>query len=136
MIISSALLTGAIKNHKDQIRKEASRRENFTTGTSSTGKGVSTGFTVFYVIMAFIFFVMELLLLIYSVLIAIRCTKKGPERIMHITLAVMFTLPYALVNIVFNDCAKKTLQNESIIPGFGKSKFQFGGRGCGCSMNN
>lgn len=63
-------------------------------------------------IVAIIFFIFEVLVLIYAIIIAIKCTKSGPERIVHIVLAITFTLPYMLIMSVFSPCGQKVLRGS------------------------
>jgi hypothetical protein len=64
-------------------------------------------------VFAVLFFTVELLVLFYCLQIAFSCSQKGPERIIHIVLALTFTMPYALINVVFNTCAVNTLRASS-----------------------
>ena len=108
MLFSSTLLNNAVKKYQNmKIKKEKFSSEEVISG------GVNAGFVTFYMFIAIIFFCLELLVLFYSINIAIYCTQAGPERIMHITLAILFTIPYALLNVFFNDCAKKTLRSST-----------------------
>lgn len=118
MIISTTFLTNALNKYK--AYKE--RRENFSNNAAQSGATAS--FLIFLLIIAIIFFTLEVLLLFYSIYIAVRCTKGGAERIVHITLAIFFTMPYALLNAVFSNCAKQTLRGE----GGENYKYNF----CGC----
>lgn len=108
MIISTSLLKSAIDKYR-----AAKKRENYNDWDAAS-QGASAAFNAFLVVIAMIFFVLELVLLFYAILIALNCTKAGAERIVHIVLAVIFTLPYMLLSVLFNPCAKSTLVNTKI----------------------
>lgn len=127
MYISTTLLNNAWNKHKNN-------RENYDnlTKSDSASAGASAAFDSFFIVMASIFFVLELVLVVYSVIIAINCTKGGAERIVHIVLSITFTLPYILIMSVFNKCAQSTLSGESV----NTSTYRFGTGGCtACSIN-
>ena len=107
MIISISTLQKSVKKYN----KEKIKRENYNT-LDSLNDGVGLGLELSFVVISLIFTLLEFLVLLYSLLIAIRCTKPGPERVIHVVLAISFTLPYALLNVIFNKCAKKTLRGK------------------------
>ena len=102
MLISSYLL----HNNYEKYQKF---RENFTVGQAIEA-GSSAAFISFTVVVSIIFFILELLLLFYGLKMAIVCTEGGSERVVNVVLATMFTMPYVLLNILLNDCAKKSLR--------------------------
>lgn len=102
MLLSSYLLQNSYEKYKKA-------RENFTAG-EAVEAGTSAAFTSFTMVVAIIFFVLEILLLFYGINMAITCSKAGRERVVNVVLATMFTMPYVLLNILFNPCAKKSLQ--------------------------
>jgi hypothetical protein len=103
MLISSYLLQNSYKNYQRV-------KENFTTGQAIEA-GTSAAFVSFSLVVSIIFFILELLLLFYGIKIAIYCSEPGPERIVNLVLVTMFTMPYMLLNILFNKCAKTCLQS-------------------------
>jgi hypothetical protein len=105
MIISTSLLKKAIN---DRAMASKHQSEGYTL-LESTNAGMSLGFATGFLIMSIVFLFLELLVLFYSINIAVNCTSPGPERIVHVVLAITFTLPYALMNLIFVPCAKKTL---------------------------
>lgn len=107
MIVSTSLLKTAIEKY--QASKKM--KENYSV-LQSFGSGSGAAFNTFSLVVALIFFALELILLFYAIGMALNCTKPGPERIVNIVLAVMFTLPYTLLNILFNQCAINTLRNN------------------------
>jgi hypothetical protein len=106
MIISISLLKKALHD-RSKAKKQLS--EGYTM-LESTNAGMSLGFATGFLIIASVFLMLELLVLFYSIGIAMSCTKPGPERIVQVTLAITFTYPYALLNTLFIPCAKKTLR--------------------------
>ena len=90
MIISSTLL----KNSLETYNRNKRLRENY-----DLGQGIATTFTVFVdtliLIFFILFFIMELLVMIYAIIIAFSCTTSGPERITHLVLAITFTISVA-----------------------------------------
>lgn len=72
-----------------------------------------SAFDSFVLFVAIVFFVLELIVLYFAVSVAIKCTRGGPERIVHIVMAITFTLLYMLLNTLFNDCAKKTQRGDA-----------------------
>jgi hypothetical protein len=63
-------------------------------------------------IIAFIFFILEFILLYFAICISIYCSQTKEERIVNFVLAATFTLPYMLVKITFDNCAKNYLKNS------------------------
>lgn len=105
MLVSSTYLYNALSNQKKAQRK----KEKFTTWDSAEA-GVSTGVATFFVILASFFVLLEIVLLFFALNIAFSCSNVPEERIIHTTLAIIFTGPYMLLNIFFGKCGK-TIQN-------------------------
>ncbi len=106
MLLSTTLLNQSLKNMKQY------KKENFSDYNNHSDKHISGSRVAslsFMMIISIIFFIFEFLLLFYCIVIALKCTEPGPERIVHIVLVIMFTLPYALISVFFSKCAKKTL---------------------------
>lgn len=107
MIISSTLL----KNSLETYNRNKRLRENY-----DIGQGITNTFSIFVdtitLILFILFFIMELLVMIYAIVIAMSCTTSGPERITHLVLAITFTIPYMLFNVMFNQCAIKVLKSS------------------------
>ncbi len=106
MIISISLLNKALHNRS----KASKNQQEGYSSIESANAGMSLGLTTGFLIIAILFVLLELIVLFYSISIAINCTSPGPERIINVVLAITFTLPYALLNIIFVPCAKKTLK--------------------------
>ena len=127
MILSTLNLKNAIEKFKaDQKTKTTAPPQNGKKNGEKNGDskgnkpkitpddganaGVSAAFMSFGLIVAIIFFILEVILLFYALKIAIVCTKPGGERTVHVVLAIVFTFPYILLNALFNNCAKNALQ--------------------------
>jgi hypothetical protein len=108
MIISTSLFKKALK---DRVQAKKRQSEGYTM-LESTNAGMSLGFATGFLIIATVFMILELLVLFFSIIMAMNCTEPGPERIVHVTLAIVFTFPYALLNALFIPCAKKTLRQS------------------------
>lgn len=106
MITSTKILANAVEKYQKNKEKQ-SDVEN------SVSSGALCAFNAAMLVFAVIFFVMEIILVFYAIYIAFRCTEGGPERIVHVTLAVFFTIPYMLLMTLFNKCAGETLRNGS-----------------------
>lgn len=109
MLVSSSMLKAAVEKYQHTCRL----KERYSKSKSASS-GVNAAFASFTLVVAVVFFVLELVVLFYAIGIAINCTKGGPERIVNVVLAVTFTIPYVMLNILFNQCAKGTLRGESI----------------------
>jgi uncharacterized membrane protein len=112
MLVSSSILNSAVEKYKYYNVK----RENYSNSDSAKA-ALSAAFYSFVLLIAVIFFIMELLVLFYAINISITCTKAGPERVVNIILAITFTLPYMLLQTLFNKCALQTLRNENVYTG-------------------
>ena len=119
MLISTAFLAKAAKTYNDTKKRQQKIREKYKelygNGVSvgqSIGRGINTGFELFILMIAIVFFLLELVVLFYSILLAMACTKSGAERVVHVTLSIMFTFPYALISIFFSPCAKSVLRGN------------------------
>ena len=109
MLISSSLLKSALASHQ---RQQQQRKENYSTG-SAVQAGASAAFVSFALVVAVIFFALELIVLFYAINMALSCSQAGPERVVNVVLAITFTLPYVMLNILFNSCAKATLRGRA-----------------------
>lgn len=107
MIISSTVLNNALKARSKSLKH---KKEGYSM-LNSANDGMNLGFATGFLISAVVFVMLEILVLFYGLQIAINCTKAGPERIVHIVLAIVFTFPYVLMSVFFSPCAKKTLTN-------------------------
>lgn len=110
MLVSSNFLKSSYEKFKKN-RQEKKIKEGYNAVESSMA-GISASFDTFILVLAILFFILELLLLFYAITLALKCTKPGPERITHLVLAVIFTLPYVLFSSFFSKCAQDTLRGS------------------------
>ena len=113
MLLSFSVLQKAVENYKEKEGKE-SENEEYSVLDSASG-GLVAGFLTGFVIVALIFVALELLVMVFALQVAIRCTSPGPERIVHLVMAVVFTLPYMLLSLLFNKCAVATLKGVNTV---------------------
>ena len=115
MLITSTLL----KNQLEKYQLSKKNQEEYRhLGKSRQYRdpiisGLHSGFQLFFLAVAVFFLFLEFLVLLYSINIALKCTSPGPERILHVTLATLFAVPYAFFSIFFNKCATTTLTSSS-----------------------
>ena len=120
LITTNMLKTAANKLAKSKAKQKAARAEKFQnamtgiTGTDSFGAGVEVGFNTFIFACSILFFVLELMLLVMAVVVALRCTTTVNERVVHLTMAVIFTLPYMLGMVLLNPCARAVLGGRTM----------------------
>jgi hypothetical protein len=104
MLVSGSILQNVVeKYNKTQLRKER----------FSTSGVIEKGTTALTLLIAAAFFLLEVLVLFFAISTAISCTKSGPERIVNVILAITFTIPYMALNLLFNECTKNALRNNS-----------------------
>lgn len=105
MFLSGINLKNAIEKYN-----RAKRREKYTA-VKAIKDGANLAFVSFWLILAILFVMMEFIVLYYSIAIALSCTQKGAERVVNVVLAITFPVPYMMLNLLFNQCAKSRLQN-------------------------
>jgi hypothetical protein len=108
MLVSGSFLKSSLENYN----KVQSKNKEFY---SDTGKAINAGLTAsfyaFILVIAVIFFIMELFLLYFAISIAIHCSTSKEERIVNFVMATIFTLPYVLLKTIFDPCSKDYLKN-------------------------
>ena len=109
MIVSLGLLKKSIENYSN-IKKE-----KYSDDWHSVTAGMSLATATGILTLSILFLILEMVVLFYSVTIAIRCTTPGPERIVHMVLSIFFTLPYILVSALFTKCGKAILRSNYTI---------------------
>lgn len=125
MIISSTYLKNALEKYKEYKKKKSissttkeglkgTVKEGYTTA-DGIAAGSDAAFASFGVVVAIIFFILELILLFYAILMAINCSKPGSERIVNVVLSITFTLPYILLKSMFEPCSKNTLLGNNFV---------------------
>ena len=119
MIFSVSLLRSAItrmtdaRNRKKKIDKERFRVQSIDPADSA-GAGIAAGFDTFIFAVAVLFLMLELMLLVFAINIAFRCTTTVEERVVHVTMACIFTLPYLLGMVLLNSCARAVLARRTL----------------------
>ena len=110
MIISSTFLKNALENYN--ISKKANVEKFGFSDMTKQGitQGMSTAFYTFLLFIAIIFFFLEFIMFYFAIYISLQCSKSKEEKIVNFVLAVFFTMPYVLLNILFNPCAKNLLR--------------------------
>jgi hypothetical protein len=108
MIVSLTTLKTAVEHYK--LKK--AKKEGYD-GRRAAGAGMTAAFASFGLAIAVLFFILEIIVLFYAVMTALVCTTPGPERIISVILAVTFTIPYMLLNLLFNKCTRQTLRNSN-----------------------
>jgi phosphotransferase system glucose/maltose/N-acetylglucosamine-specific IIC component len=96
MLVSTLNLSNAIKNYEIN-------RENFYGDSSSRDVCLSC------IIIALILFVVEVAVLYFALTIAWSISDTNTEKFLHVVLALTLTLPYLLLNLLFNQRAKAAL---------------------------
>jgi hypothetical protein len=110
MIISSNFLKNAYEKYSEAKRLNTEKYD-FSKSAEGISQGMSVAFYTFLLFIALIFFFLELVLFYFAIYISLYCTKSKEEKIVNFVLATFFTMPYMLLNILFNPCAKNLLQN-------------------------
>jgi hypothetical protein len=110
MLLSGTYLKKAVE-HYQRVKLNGKTKEGYSKSDSASA-GLSAAFASFAVVVGILFFMMELIVLFYAINTALVCTKPGPERIVNVVLAVTFTIPYMLLNLLFNKCTKSTLRKQ------------------------
>ena len=111
MIISGNFLRTSFDKY-NQLKKI--HQNNNYLKKSKDHNDLSLSFYKFILVLAIIFFIMELVLLYFAILIAINCAESDKERVLNFIMATMFTSPFILTKIVFDPCTKSYLKNGSI----------------------
>lgn len=110
MLISSSLFAKSVEKY----RSAKKARESY--GWDDARRDINLLFETTLLILASILLVFEFLLFVYAIFLAINCTSGGPERVVHIVLAVFFTIPYVLVSVFMSQCAKESLGGSGFFP--------------------
>lgn len=113
MLFSSNFLKNSVENYNNakNIEKFSSNNKSKNSNNTNGNKPSNIFFYTLVLIIAFIFFVLELFLLYYAISIAFYCSQSREERVINIVLACTFTLPYVLIKITFDECSKKYIKN-------------------------
>lgn len=107
MLLTLSLVKTSLDNHQKNIDKDAKKKQSTPHKTETRMSTVASSFALIF---SLIFFTMELFVLFYAIDIAIKCSKTHSERVVNLVLASTFTIPYVMLNILFNQCAKDRLR--------------------------
>ena len=117
LLTTNIVRNAAARFMQSKATQKKNRKERFQLGISaldSMGAGVSVGFDAFILACAILFFMLELMLLVIAIVVALKCTATVTERVVHLTMAVVFTLPYMLGMVLLNPCAQAVLANRAV----------------------
>jgi len=125
MLISSYLIKKGNDNYKKIMKIEKYKKANQANRArmamtenfdfKSVDKGMSIAMATGLLVFAIIMFTLEFLLLYFNLTVAFYCSDPGADRIIKIVLALIFPLPYALVNVVWGDgCVKQCLKSNGM----------------------
>lgn len=98
-----------------QYQKAKKYKEKYSVGDSASG-GAAAGVATGTLAVAVFFLALEFLVLFFAISVALKCSQGGAERIVHLILAVTFTLPYMLFSVFFSNCATEALRGNGVIP--------------------
>lgn len=120
MLISSGMLKNSIEKYDNykKLKETYKSSRNVDSTEEVNGEEVSDNMKismfnlVFMLVVSFMFFLLELMLLIVAVMMAIKCTAPGKERFVHVVLAVFYTAPYLLLMAILNPEAKAYLKSS------------------------
>lgn len=110
MLTSFGILQSAVERYQAHKKK----LETYNLMESGAG-GLAAGLASGFLVIAIIFFALEILVMFYAIGIAIKCTKGGSERVIHIVLAIAFTFPYVLLSLLFNKCAVSAVSDIGMV---------------------
>lgn len=82
------------------------------------------------VVVAFFLFIIEIVILFYAISIAVECTTTPTEKVIHIIVALFFTLPYLVGMMLLSPCAKGMIGLKNKM-NFGSCGFKMGFGSCG-----
>ena len=103
MIIGYILTNNAIENFN---------KENYKNTRASSSCDNKNG-CLTLLILAVVILVIEISLLYYAISVAVAVSKSPELMFINVMLAIVITLPYLLLNILFNPAAKAALGDSS-----------------------
>lgn len=114
MLTSFSVFQSALERYQ-KYRKKKEKYSVLQSGGGGLAAGLASGFLV----VAILFLALEFVVMFFSINVAIKCTQPGPERIVHVVLAIAFTFPYILLSLLFNKCAADAIRgNNGAVMGF------------------
>ena len=112
MLTSLSVLQSALERYNKSREKKEKFSNEDDQNISKVGFGVGIEFGL--LVLAIIFFALELLVMFFAINIAVKCTSSGAERIVHVVLAIAYTFPYMVLNVLFNKCALENLNSLQV----------------------
>lgn len=103
MLISGTVLSKTIKEVRDEYLNVTNRSKG---DKPSMYPRVSLGLSIVY-------FILELVVMFYSLSFAMSCSTSNPEKVVNMVLAFTFPLPYAMFNLLLNPCFKSSLSGSA-----------------------
>jgi peptidoglycan biosynthesis protein MviN/MurJ (putative lipid II flippase) len=97
MLLSSLVLKSSINNFDNN-------KENFDDSKKKS--------CVSCIILALILVIIELAVLFFALDIALNTNKSNAAKFVNVVLAVCLTLPYLLLNVLFNPAAQNLLEKK------------------------
>ena len=97
MLLSCLMITNSYEKLKNEIIQENYNNHEMKKNISS----------YFLFCGAIAFFIMELILFYYAIIIAKNCSKTRDELIINIILSIIFTTPYVFFSMMSNPCVKE-----------------------------
>ena len=91
------------------IPKEIQTKEEFRQKMYYRNDIFDVSLALFYA--SLLFFIAELVLFYFSMVISLKCSKSRNELIVNTILSITFTTPFILFQLLSNPCAKEALAN-------------------------
>lgn len=107
MLFSGIIMKNAVENYKSKENYKHEKKPSLV-----------------YLVLATLLLVIEFMVLFYAITIALSCGESNAEKFLHVILALFFTLPYLTAMLIFQPCAKKSIN------------FSFNDSFSGCGMPN
>jgi hypothetical protein len=105
-----------LQNSIEKYNMSKKTKENYDCNSMDNTKTCfSDIFDLLMVVLSTLLCIFELLAVYYALVIAVKCTVEGPERIVHLVLAITIPLPYLLMSMFWNKCATDTLRGADLL---------------------
>jgi len=108
MLLSSIILKNSYENYErnhEHFNENDDIQENYRKKNTK----IDLYYLMFYI--SIIFFILEIILFSYAMIITIKCSKNKHEFIINTILSTIFTTPFIFFSMLSNECAKTTIQN-------------------------
>ena len=101
MLLSTLIFNNSFENYKIRIKEKYSNLNNSKTNTR---------YSSLFLLFAVFLLIIELYLLLFAIQIAVKTTDSNAIMLINILLALFFTIPYILINLLFNKNMKKVYE--------------------------